>query len=165
MILKRKSHCLITVIKEIENIFLVKLKKKKTFQRDGKLPLDDILRRWGYFVPSRCWCCASPEKESMSHVFFKSYAATRVVWSYFFSFARLSLEGLNLHQAVVKCWTVQVIPRLKPIFQALPCIIVWELWKRRNSYTHGDDVTISRVIYQISSTIQSLVKVRKPGIQ
>lgn len=56
----------------------------------------------------------NPDQESMSHVFFASYAAKRV-WSYFFSFAGLALEGLSLHQAAVKCWTAQVIPRLNPI--------------------------------------------------
>lgn len=56
----------------------------------GKLPLDDTVRRWGYFMPSRCWCCTNPEKESLDHLFFKSAAASRV-WSYFFSFAGLSL--------------------------------------------------------------------------
>lgn len=83
----------------------------------------------------------------------------------FFSFAGLSLEGLSLHQAVVKYCTIQVIPRLKPILQALPCIIVLGLWKRRNSYKHEDVVSISRVIYQVSSTIQSLVTFGKPGFQ
>ncbi|XP_075099099.1 uncharacterized protein LOC142175984 [Nicotiana tabacum] len=101
--------------------------------------------------------------ESVNHVFFTSYAARRV-WSYFFSFAGFALEGLNLHQAIVKCWTAQVIPRLKPIFQALPCIIVGELWKRRNSYKHGEVVSINRVVYQVSITLQSLIKVRKPSM-
>nr|XP_016507661.1 PREDICTED: uncharacterized protein LOC107825326 [Nicotiana tabacum] len=49
--------------------------------------------------------------------------------------------------------------------QALLSVIAWELWKRRNRYKYGDVVTVSRVIYQISSTIQSLIKFRKPGIQ
>ncbi|XP_075079894.1 uncharacterized protein LOC142165180 [Nicotiana tabacum] len=36
----------------------------------------------GYFLPSRCWCCTNPEVETREHVFFKSYAASKV-WSYF----------------------------------------------------------------------------------
>lgn len=104
------------------------------------------------------------EEETVAHVFFKSYAA-RKVWSYFLAFAGISFEGLNLHQTIVKCWTVKVIPRLQPIFQDLPCIIVWELWKRRNNYKYGDVVSINRVMYQVSTTIESLVKVRKPGIR
>lgn len=75
------------------------------------------------------------------------------------------MEGITLHQAIVRCWTADVTHRLKPIMQALPSVIVWELWKRRNSYKYGDAVTINRVIYQVFSTIQSLIKLRKPGIQ
>ncbi|XP_070010689.1 uncharacterized protein [Nicotiana sylvestris] len=40
-----------------------------------------------------------------------------------------------------------------------------ELWKRRNIYKHGDSITVNRVIYQISFTLQSLIKYRKPGLQ
>ncbi|XP_070028734.1 uncharacterized protein LOC142170458 [Nicotiana tabacum] len=118
----------------------------------------------GYSFPSKCWCCVRPEEESVAHVFFTSYAAKKV-WTYFFSYAGLSFEGLSLQQAIVRCWSVEVIPRLKPIFQALPCIIVWELWKRRNSNKHDDPVSINRVVHQICTTIQSLVKVRKSGIR
>lgn len=27
----------------------------------AKLPLDDFMRRLGYFMPYRCWCCAEPK--------------------------------------------------------------------------------------------------------
>lgn len=57
------------------------------------------------------------------------------------------------------------ITRFQPILQALPTIIIWELSKRRNSYKYGDVVTISRVIYQVSTTLQSLVKLRKSSMK
>ncbi|XP_019251036.1 PREDICTED: uncharacterized protein LOC109229948 [Nicotiana attenuata] len=129
----------------------------------GKLPLDSTLRRMGYFVPSKRWCCIRQNEETISHVFFRFYTATKV-WSYFFNHAGISLEGLSLHQAIVKCWTLKVITRLKPIFLALPCIIVWELWKRRNSNKHGEPVSTNRVVFQVCTTIQALIKLRKPGI-
>lgn len=99
----------------------------------------------------------------MSHVFFMSYAA-HSVWYYFLSNVGIAMEGLSLQQAVVKCWTIQVILGLKPIFQALPSIILWELWIRRNYYKYGDVVTISRVISQVSSTLKALVTIRKPSL-
>lgn len=74
------------------------------------------------------------------------------------------MKGMSLLQAVLKCWSLHVVPRHKHIFNALPSIIVWELCKRRNSYKHGDVVTVSRVIYQISSTLQQLVRLRKPSL-
>lgn len=104
------------------------------------LPLDDTLRRIGYFMPSKCRCCVAPKEETVAHVLFRSFTAARV-WSYFFSYAGLCIEGLNLHQAIVKCWTLEVIPRLNPIFQELPSIIVWELWNKRNSCKYGDVVS------------------------
>lgn len=75
------------------------------------------------------------------------------------------MEGLTLHQAITKCWTSDVLPRIQLIMQALPSVIVWELWKRRNFYKHGEAVLINRVIYQVSSTLQALVKLRKPKMQ
>ncbi|XP_019241016.1 PREDICTED: uncharacterized protein LOC109221004 [Nicotiana attenuata] len=130
----------------------------------NKLPLDEFFKRLGYLMASKCWCCAEPQEETMQHLFYTSHAAIRV-WKYFLGHAGITLEGISFHQAIVKCWTADVIHRIKPILQALPSVIVWELWKRRNSYKHGDTVTVNRVIYQVSNTMQSLVKFKKPNLQ
>ncbi|XP_075111512.1 uncharacterized protein LOC142181833 [Nicotiana tabacum] len=45
----------------------------------AKLPLDDFLHKLGYFMPSKCWCCADPKEESLLHLFFRSNAATSVI--------------------------------------------------------------------------------------
>nr|XP_016495997.1 PREDICTED: uncharacterized protein LOC107815006 [Nicotiana tabacum] len=130
----------------------------------AKLPLDDYLRRLGYIMPSKCWCCAQPKEESLVHMFFTSIVAT-TVWKYFLSRGGMALSGLSMHQAITKCWTSQVIPQLKPIMQAFPSCIVWKLWKRRNSLKYGDSVSISSVIYQVSTALQCLVQTRKPGLK
>ncbi|XP_075088439.1 uncharacterized protein LOC142170431 [Nicotiana tabacum] len=104
-----------------------------------------------------------PDKESLQHLFFRSETA-KTTWKYFLSRAGIAVEGLTLHQAITKCWTANVCLRLKPVMQALPPCVIWELWKRRNSMKYGDAVTTSRVIYQVSSNLQALVKVRKPGM-
>ncbi|XP_075109005.1 uncharacterized protein LOC142180815 [Nicotiana tabacum] len=115
-------------------------------------------------MASKCWCCAEPKEEKMQHLFFTSYVATKV-WKYFLGHAGISVEGITLHQAVTKCWTANVVPRLQPILQALPAVIFWELWKRRNNYKHGGSVTVNRVIYQVSTTMQSLIQYRKPTLK
>ncbi|XP_019240114.1 PREDICTED: uncharacterized protein LOC109220105 [Nicotiana attenuata] len=130
----------------------------------AKLPLDDFMRRLGYFMPSKCWCCAAPKEESLVHLFYTSKSA-ETVWRYFLPRAGISVQGLTLHQAITRCWTVPVVSRLKPVMQALPSCIVWELWKRRNSLKHGEGVSVSRVIYQVSTHLQHLVQMRKPNIQ
>uniref|UniRef100_A0A1U7XZ22 Uncharacterized protein LOC104241643 n=1 Tax=Nicotiana sylvestris TaxID=4096 RepID=A0A1U7XZ22_NICSY len=58
------------------------------------------------------------------------------------------VEGITLHQGITKCWIVDVVQRMKPIMQALPSVIIWELWKRRNIYKYGDVVTVNRVLEQ-----------------
>nr|XP_016435260.1 PREDICTED: uncharacterized protein LOC107761549 [Nicotiana tabacum] len=100
----------------------------------------------------------------MYHTGCSRLVAAKIVWKYFLSRAGIRLEGLTLHQAITSCWTVQVLPRIKPIMQALPSCIIWELWKRRNSFKYGEVVSISMVIYQVSSSLQALVRVRKPGL-
>lgn len=45
----------------------------------AKLPLDDFLKRLGYCMPSRCWCCTEPQEESLTHLFFTSNVA-ELVW-------------------------------------------------------------------------------------
>ncbi|XP_019229533.1 PREDICTED: uncharacterized protein LOC109210559 [Nicotiana attenuata] len=130
----------------------------------AKLPLDDFMKRLGYSMPSKCWCCASPKEDSLIHLFFSSRAA-EAVWKYFLQRSGIAVQGLTLHQAIIKCWIAPVVQRLKPIMQALPSCIVWELWKRRNSLKYGDAVSVSRVIYQVSTSLQYLVKLRKPGLR
>ncbi|XP_075076523.1 uncharacterized protein LOC142163163 [Nicotiana tabacum] len=91
----------------------------------AKLPLDDFMRRLGYSMPSRCWCCAEPKEESLVHLLFTSRAVT-IVWKYFLHRAGISVQDLNFQQAITKCWTAPVVHRLKPIMQALPSCIIWE---------------------------------------
>ncbi|XP_075087987.1 uncharacterized protein LOC142169942 [Nicotiana tabacum] len=68
-----------------------------------KIATDDMWRRQGQMVMSRYWCCQQPQEESIEHIFVISPTAS-------------------------KC-----CPKLKPLFQAVPAIITWELWKRRNA--------------------------------
>ncbi|XP_019225233.1 PREDICTED: uncharacterized protein LOC109206828 [Nicotiana attenuata] len=91
--------------------------------------------------------------------------AAVAVWKYFLPRARIVLQDLTLHQAITKCWNTPVVPRIKPIMQALPACIVLELWKKRNSLKYGEAVSVNRVIYQVSTALQSLVQVQKPGLQ
>ncbi|XP_060200889.1 uncharacterized protein LOC132629179 [Lycium barbarum] len=129
-----------------------------------KVPLDDVIQSWGYHMPSMCSCCAAPKEETVPHIFLRCEIAQRT-WSYFCAATGINISGMHLHQVIVKWWTADVLPRMKPIFYAIPYIIVWELWKKRNGDKHRNKVSFSRVIYQASTNIQHLVRLRKPGIR
>ncbi|XP_060182538.1 uncharacterized protein LOC132612249 [Lycium barbarum] len=98
-----------------------------------KVSLDDVIRSWGYHMPTMCMCCANPKEETVPHIFLRCETAQ-------------------------KTW-------IKPIFYAIPSIIVWELWKKRNGDKHRNKVSISRVIYQASTNTQQFVRLRKPCIK
>ncbi|WMV33800.1 hypothetical protein MTR67_027185 [Solanum verrucosum] len=66
----------------------------------SKIPVDDRLRRWGLEGPSKCWCCERPDQETLTHVFLRSFTANRT-WSYFCSFAGLSISGLQLREVIM----------------------------------------------------------------
>ncbi|KAM3341475.1 hypothetical protein P3S68_029110 [Capsicum galapagoense] len=129
-----------------------------------KIPLDNGVKNIGFSLVSRCSCCTRPQEETFGHVFLKEPIAKRT-WEYFNSYSGISIRGLQLQQVILKWWDAPVLPRLQPIFCAVPAIIIWELWKKRNSNKHGEKVTVNIIIYQVSHTLQLLVKVRKPAIK
>nr|XP_016440692.1 PREDICTED: uncharacterized protein LOC107766425 [Nicotiana tabacum] len=89
-----------------------------------KIVTDDMWKRQGKMVMSRCWCCQQSQEESIEHMFVTSPTAS------------------------------------KPLFQAVPTIITWELWKRRNAGKHGGLVSTNRVIHETNRTLHQLARVR-----
>ncbi|XP_075097852.1 uncharacterized protein LOC142175172 [Nicotiana tabacum] len=78
----------------------------------AKLPLDDFLKRIGYCMPSKCWCCVQPDKESFQHLFFRSETA-KTTWKYFLSRAGIDVEGLTMHQAITKMLDCKCVLKAK----------------------------------------------------
>lgn len=52
-----------------------------------EIPLDDVLGKFGFQLPSKCFCCFMASKESIEHVFSVGHVA-REVWSYFESMCK-----------------------------------------------------------------------------
>ncbi|XP_060190754.1 uncharacterized protein LOC132620045 [Lycium barbarum] len=129
-----------------------------------KVPLDDVVKSWGYHMPSRYSCCVEPKEETVPHIFLRS-ATAQATWTYFCAADGINVDGMHLHQVIMQWWTADVPCRLQNIFYAIPSIIVWQLWKKRNGDKHRDKVSTSRVIYQASTDVQQLVRSRKPGIK
>ncbi|XP_075086240.1 uncharacterized protein LOC142168960 [Nicotiana tabacum] len=98
----------------------------------AKLPLDEWFLRLGYFITSRCCCCMNPKQETLSHVFLTSPAA-RYVWNYYGAHAGIRTNGKKLMQVINEWWSKPVNTSLKAIYQVMPSLIVWHLWKKRNS--------------------------------
>jgi len=61
---------------------------------------------------------------------------------------------------VKKWWGASGNTRLNVVFQAAPIVILWFLWKRRNTILHGGSYSVGKVKWEITDTILKLLKER-----
>lgn len=116
--------------------------------RKGRIATDDNLRRMRINIVSRCWCCEGHAQETMSHLFFTAPMA-RKVWSFFANWVGVKMKGLQLHLFIKKWWTEARTTKLQQLFNAIPPLVCWELWKKRNSRKHGEDLSFNTMIHNI----------------
>lgn len=83
----------------------------------------------------------------MSHLFLTQ------LWRQFASFAGIQIEGLQLSQVIIKWWTTNCGPKLKPLMRVVPAIIIWNLWKRRNNLKHGRKLAYNSLVHKVDTDI------------
>ncbi|KAH0755036.1 hypothetical protein KY290_025306 [Solanum tuberosum] len=75
----------------------------------------------------------------------------------------LNIQQLNLRECIMQWWGVNVRQGMQAYFKAIPSIIIWELWRRKNTRKHEElRTTWQRSIHNITGSILRLLKVRKP---
>ncbi|XP_059295549.1 uncharacterized protein LOC132048883 [Lycium ferocissimum] len=124
---------------------------------------DDNLRRIRIPIVSRCYCCESHRIETMQHLFLGSRFA-RGIWEVFLQAAGLQVNMVQLHQVIKHCWRAKCGEKLKPIVQAIPAMIIWELWKRRNTIGHRGRVSFRKVVHEVNNSLFYLTKIRYPWL-
>ncbi|XP_060185616.1 uncharacterized protein LOC132615077 [Lycium barbarum] len=128
------------------------------------IPTDDNLMRINIVVVSRCYCCRVPQQETMQHLFLTSNFAEGV-WKVFLEAAGLHVNRVQLHQTIRAVWSVACGDMIKPIVQAIPAMITWELWKRRNTTRHGGKVSFRKVVHEVNNNLYYLTRMRYPSLQ
>ncbi|XP_059286842.1 uncharacterized protein LOC132040230 isoform X1 [Lycium ferocissimum] len=111
-------------------------------------------------VDARC-CCRNAQYETIDHLFLTRSVATNV-WRYFNAVVGNHGNIVLLKQIINLWWSNSGPSKLKPIFVAMPAIIVWQIWKWINTVLHGGSMTINKVIYDINMNIHLLCRVRFP---
>ncbi|XP_060200486.1 uncharacterized protein LOC132628738 [Lycium barbarum] len=91
-----------------------------------KLPIDDVLARIGRNMVSICRCYTFPQQDTMTHLFLTGEFASDI-WQIFSSTARVQGPFVQINQIVSKWWTTKCGAQLKPIYQAAPAIIMWQI--------------------------------------
>ncbi|XP_071940011.1 uncharacterized protein [Coffea arabica] len=118
------------------NIWLSALPVKISFfmirMLSGRLPVMESLQRRGVCGPSRCSCCVNPAVESVDHVFCAG-DVPRWVWNSFQVEAGDFVHVSTVKHAVIQWWMRPAKNKLmKLLYQILPSLICWHLWKARN---------------------------------
>ncbi|XP_060183099.1 uncharacterized protein LOC132613057 [Lycium barbarum] len=108
-----------------------------------KIPVDEVLAIIGINVVSRCCCCRNSQQETIDHLF---------------------LNG-EVKQAVQIWWNAHYHYKLKAIFKAAPSMIIWKIWKWRNTKLHGGSMSTHKVIHEIHQNIFLLCRVRYRSLQ
>ncbi|XP_060183039.1 uncharacterized protein LOC132612993 [Lycium barbarum] len=115
----------------------------------------------GISIVSICKCCAQPRQETMNHMFVTGqYAAD--IWKMFSAAVGVQGPFIQVNKTINKWWDTKCSSKLKPLYQADPAIILWQLWKRRNTVFHGGNMSSHRVIYDINLNLIQLAKTRYP---
>ncbi|XP_070045297.1 uncharacterized protein [Nicotiana tomentosiformis] len=128
-----------------------------------KIPTDDLWRRNGYIIVSKCWCFFPPNKELFQHLFLRNETMDRV-WKHFLQPAGIIINMVHVHQVIRAWWNEPYCQKLKPLFQEAPAVITWELWKRRNTIKNGGTISAQRVIHEVNKTLHFLAKIRYPWL-
>lgn len=125
-----------------------------------RVPVDEVVQSMGINIASRCWCCTHPKFETMSHLFLTSDTATKL-WRMFANVVGIHIEGLQLSQV----GTSDCCPILKPLMIAVPTVIIWNLWKRRNSFKHGRPSSYDNLVFKVNSDLWTLGRCVYPKLQ
>lgn len=102
--------------------------------------------------------------ETIQYVFRSSFYSNRT-WSYFSSFASITIQNMTLRGTILSWSNAQVKGREHPYYFSMPSIILWELWRRRNMKKHENkNISGLRIIYNVTRNLRMLSKVRKPEL-
>lgn len=102
--------------------------------------------------------------ETMTHLLLTA-PITQRLWKQFASCAGFSIDGLHLHQLIFRWWEYEGSPKLQQIMKAIPTIVIWELWKRRNAKRHGKEVFFNKMYFHCQRTVHQLIIVKFPWIR
>lgn len=105
------------------------------------------MNAWNPHISQNCRCYNIPVNESINHLFLRGEIATKI-WYYYSRAAGIIALMCNVKQMVRKLWYTNGNYRIKLVYQGLPIVIMWFLWKRRNTLVHGRSYSVRNLIWE-----------------
>ncbi|KAM3235236.1 hypothetical protein P3L10_015272 [Capsicum annuum] len=129
-----------------------------------RLPVGEVLLISGISNQTLCSCCNSGSVETFEHLFITCSKANSL-WIYFANCAGITGPFLQIKDTVFKWWNSPTSAKLKPIFRVIPLFILWQIWKFRNTITHGGKMTFSRSIREVTRNLVMLANTLYPWLR
>ncbi|KAH0663944.1 hypothetical protein KY285_028886 [Solanum tuberosum] len=76
----------------------------------------------------------------------------------------MQMESMHLQQLIINWWKHSYNAKLEVVMRAMPTIIMWTLWKRRNNLKHGGTTTYNEMVMQVQKEVRKLIKLQHPWI-
>lgn len=102
----------------------------------NKIPVTTLMTQWNSNISPMCKCCEVLMRETVENLFLKE-ETTCTIWSYFANAAGLLGPWIQVKQVMMKWWDTKGNTRHKLVCQAIPNVILWFIWRRRNELLHG----------------------------
>ncbi|KAH0757310.1 hypothetical protein KY290_020803 [Solanum tuberosum] len=75
------------------------------------------------------------------------------------------MEGMLLQHLKIAWWKQKASPKLPEVYRAIPAIILWTIWKRRNVIKHGSNISYEEMVNQVVGVVRQLIKQKYPWIK
>ncbi|WMV24324.1 hypothetical protein MTR67_017709 [Solanum verrucosum] len=128
-----------------------------------RIPIGEVLVK-NRITDSMIYCCCDDNaSESFNHLFF-SCPNAKFLWQWFAGAAGLHGPFVQLRQTIYKWWEGECVPKLRPLYKAIPAFILWQLWKRRNVIRHGGKMSQYSMIMEVNKNLSLMAKYRYPWL-
>lgn len=121
----------------------------------GKIPVDEVLRKFGYNVVSDVLVAGILKKETISHIPLTSDIAF-LIWNCFAGPLRTKSNSFSIAYTL-KDWTANNNKNvmIRSLCLVAPIFICWELWKNICAIRYGDKRTsISRIRHDVLFSLE-----------
>ncbi|KAL0909402.1 hypothetical protein M5K25_020266 [Dendrobium thyrsiflorum] len=119
------------------------------------IPTDDILKKKGFTITSKCQCCY--HVENLHHVFISGPLAVKV-WLHFDDILHLNMLNANMSiRALIDIWFINSKGHIRNVTASL---IFWYLWwARNNSIYNNTRMNYVQIINMIKEKVHNLFAV------
>ncbi|KAH0732001.1 hypothetical protein KY289_003189 [Solanum tuberosum] len=69
----------------------------------------------------------------------------------------INIDNMHLQQVIIHFWRITGPSKLMRVYRAIPSLIMWTLWKRRNARRHGGDINFHNMVVHVQKLIRQLI--------